>query len=119
MTYLTETFQGLFKRRIQVKKFYKFLLVPNTSCAYDYRMMNNLGIAFSRYGHQFVVSPSTESEYIIKYFEYQPDVIIAVNKFRPIDGRLKRDVIFLSWFQDVYPETSGCLYFESNDKFLM
>jgi hypothetical protein len=99
-----------------MKKNYKFLLVPNTTAAYDYRMMSNLGIALSRYGHQFVISLPTESEYISTYFSYRPDIILAVNKARPIDGRLKRDVIYLSWFQDVYPETSDNLYFESNDK---
>jgi len=99
-----------------MKKFRKFLLVPNTPCAYDYHMMTNLGVALSRHGHHFAVSPSTESEYLSKYFSYQPDIILAVNKTRPTDGRVKRDVIFLSWFQDVYPETSDSLYFETNDK---
>jgi hypothetical protein len=99
-----------------MQKIYKFLLVPNTNAAYDYRMMSSLGIALSRYGHQFVISQPTESEYISTYFSYRPDIILAVNKARPIDGRLKRDVIYLSWFQDVYPETSDNLYFESSDK---
>jgi hypothetical protein len=99
-----------------MKKNKKFLLVPNTDEPYDRRMMTNLGLALAVYGHEFIVAPSGEIQYIFKYHEYNPDTIIAVNKSRPKDGAIKRSVVFISWFQDVYPESSKNLYFESNDR---
>jgi len=97
------------------KKPFKFLLVPNTDAPYDFRMMDSFGRSLAKCGYQYQIAKSSESEYVARYLQYQPDIILAVNKTRPKSGVVSKDVIYLSWFQDVYPETDENLVFEKGD----
>jgi len=96
-------------------KKYKFLLVPNTDNPYDKRMMKSFGCALESFGHSYHISKCSELSYLEDCLVHSPDVVLAVNKNRPKNRAIKGNIIYLSWFQDVYPETSDGLHFEGDD----
>ncbi|MBZ0091034.1 MAG: glycosyltransferase [Sulfuricellaceae bacterium] len=88
----------------------KILITPNYSAPYDQRMVNGLAAGFHAIGHQAHALPTPISavEVAQKCKELSIDVVIQVNRTRHPEVTLPPKVRYISWFQDVFPETTKC-----------
>jgi len=85
----------------------KILITPNYPSPYDRRMVNGLAAGFHVIGHQALALPAPISAvYLEKQCrERSIDVVIQVNRTRHPEVTLPSKVRYISWFQDVFPET--------------
>ncbi|MCR4303663.1 MAG: glycosyltransferase [Gallionella sp.] len=86
----------------------RFLITPNLPTTYDQRMVNGLAAGFHVIGHQAYALPKPISavEVAKKCRELSIDAVIQVNRTRHPDVALPSNVRYISWFQDVFPETT-------------
>lgn len=91
------------------KNLLKFLITPNNPAPYDQRMVNGLAAGFHVIGHHAYALPKPISavEVAQKCKELSIDVVIQVNRTRHPDVALPPKVRYISWFQDVFPETTN------------
>lgn len=84
------------------------LITPNYATPYDQRMVNGLAAGFHVIGHQAHALPAPISavEVAQKCKELSIDVVIQVNRTRHQEVALPAKVRYISWFQDVFPETT-------------
>ena len=73
-------------------------------------MVAGLGSAFKKLGNEVNVfrQPITDNALEILVNEYNPDIVIQINKFRPKNLN-KKKFRHISWFQDVFPSTVNTL----------
>lgn len=85
----------------------KILITPNYPSPYDRRMVNGLAAGFHVIGHQALALPAPISAVDIEKQcrELSIDVVIQVNRTRHPEVVLPSKVRYISWFQDVFPET--------------
>jgi hypothetical protein len=86
----------------------RVLIVPNFALPYDQRMVGGLAAGFRKIGHEAVALNSPlPAEPLIKIVEQScADVVIEVNRFRPLNPQLPTHVRHIAWFQDVFPDTA-------------
>ena len=85
----------------------RFLVVPNYAHPYDQRMVSGLAIALCDIGHEAhaLHAPLPDLELVRMCDTLGVDVVIQVNRVRPLDPPLPPTVRHITWFQDVFPET--------------
>ena len=85
----------------------RFLIAPNFALAYDQRMVRSLARALHHLGHEAKALSAPIEDFALADVcrAYDPDVVIRVNRFRPLDNPLPPKVRHIAWFQDVFPET--------------
>ena len=86
----------------------KILLIPNFSNYYDQRMIRDLSNALKLEGEDsyYLLQPISE-KYLSKFcYSYNFDVVLQINKLRPIHHPLPRNTRHISWFHDVFPSLS-------------
>ena len=85
----------------------KILITPNYPSPYDRRMVNGLAAGFHVIGHQALALPAPISAVDLEKQcrELSIDVVIQVNRTRHPEVSLPSKVRYISWFQDVFPET--------------
>ena len=90
-------------------KHMRFLIVPNFPNPYDQRMVDGLAAGLRQLGHEArsLPSPLLESEAALISRELDLDVLLQVNRFRPLRTPLPPNVRHIAWFQDVFPDTLG------------
>jgi Glycosyl transferases group 1 len=87
----------------------RFLIVPDQPNPYDQRMTRGLASGLVEIGHQahaFVVPPP-DVELVAACKVLGTDVVVQVNRVRPVDPPLPPDVRHISWYQDVFTDTRG------------
>lgn len=86
----------------------KILITPNYPYPYDRRMVNGLAAGFHVIGHQALALPAPISAVDLEKQcrERSIDVVIQVNRTRHPEVTLPSKVRYISWFQDVFPETT-------------
>jgi len=89
------------------KKTYRILITPNVAVPYDQRMVTGLAAGFNSLGHYAgaLSAPIPSAELASLCNSLSIDVVLQVNRTRDPDVSLPSGVRFVSWFQDVYPET--------------
>ena len=92
-----------------VKKKLNILLIPNNLLPYDLNQLEELKNAFTKLDVNSQVLKEKYSEKKLKILlkDYNFNIIFAVNKGRPKE--LKKDVKFISWFQDFYYDSDKLL----------
>ncbi|WP_413934873.1 glycosyltransferase [Nitrospira sp. BLG_1] len=93
----------------------KFLLVPSVDNPYDIRMLRSLGEELKGFGHECIVARSSEHAYVPLIDEAKIDVVLAVNKSRPKDYKTRHHARYVSWYQDVFLDTSGKVNLHDDD----
>ncbi|MBX3305467.1 MAG: glycosyltransferase family 1 protein [Nitrospira sp.] len=93
----------------------KFLLVPSVDNPYDIRMLRSLGEELKGFGHECIVARSSEHAYVPLIDEAKIDVVLAVNKSRPKDYKTRHHARYVSWYQDVFLDTSGEVNLHDDD----
>lgn len=85
----------------------RFLIVPNFPHPYDQRMVSGLATALHNMGHQALALPAplADFELVRMCNSVGADVVMQVNRVRPLDPPLPKGVRHITWFQDVFPET--------------
>src|ERR1700758_248753 len=85
----------------------RFLITPNFARVYDQRMVASLANGLQQLGHEAhaLSRPIEDVALADTCLTYAPDVVIRVNRFRPLDDPLPAKVRYIAWFQDVFPET--------------
>ena len=86
----------------------KIIIIPDKSNYYDYRMVSELAKAFNSIGQdaKAIKNPVSDTE-LVKLCEiFSIDVIIQINKIRPLNIKLPNNVRHISWFQDVFLNTA-------------
>jgi len=85
----------------------RFLIAPNFALPYDQRMTRGLASALVAAGHEAraILGPLHEAEAAGVCRSLGIDVLLQVNRFRPLDPPLPQGVRHVAWFQDVFPET--------------
>ncbi|MHB1938919.1 MAG: glycosyltransferase family protein [Acidobacteriaceae bacterium] len=85
----------------------RFLIVPNYPHPYDQRIVRGLADALSAAGHHSnaLVAPLPDHELIAMCQSLGTDVLMQVNRFRPVDPPLPANIRHITWLQDVFPET--------------
>ncbi|HTV28370.1 MAG TPA: glycosyltransferase [Xanthobacteraceae bacterium] len=85
----------------------RLLIAPNVANPYDQRMVEGLAAGFRVLGHEAIAVPGplTEIDAAPVCKQLDLDVLIQVNKFRPLYAALPEKVRHITWFQDVFPET--------------
>ena len=85
----------------------KFLITPNYAAPYDQRMVNGLADGLNAIGHQALALPSPISsrEVANQCKEHSVDIVLQVNRTRSQDVELPKNIRYISWYQDVFPET--------------
>lgn len=86
----------------------KILITPNYASPYDRRMVSGLAAGFHVIGHQALALPAPISAVDLEKQcrELSIDVVIQVNRTRHPEVTLPSKVRYISWFQDVFPETT-------------
>ncbi len=89
----------------------RFLIAPNYAHPYDQRMVRGLANALSVAGHPAYALPAPlhDHEIVTMCQTLDIDVLMQVNRFRPMDPPLPPTVRHIAWFQDVFPETGANL----------
>jgi len=89
------------------KKSYRILITPNSAASYDQRMVTGLAAGFNSIGHYAAAFsvPISSAELVSLCKNLSIDVVLQVNRTRDPDISLPSGVRFISWFQDVYPES--------------
>ena len=85
----------------------KILITPNYPSPYDRRMVNGLAAGFHAIGQQALAlqAPISAVDLEKQCRERSIDVVIQVNRTRHPEVVLPSKVRYISWFQDVFPET--------------
>lgn len=85
----------------------RFLIAPNFALPYDQRMVRGLAAALIAAGHdaRALLGPLHEAEAAGVCQTLGIDVLLQVNRFRPLDPPLPNNVRHVAWFQDIFPET--------------
>lgn len=85
----------------------RFLITPNYPNPYDQRMVRGLATGLIQVGQEALAldRPLADSEAAEACRNYEADVLLQVNRFRPLDPSLPPKVRHVAWFQDVFPET--------------
>lgn len=85
----------------------RFLIAPNFALPYDQRMVRGLAAALTAAGHdaRALLGPLHEAEAAGVCQILGIDVLLQVNRFRPLDPPLPNNVRHVAWFQDIFPET--------------
>lgn len=85
----------------------KFLIIPNYAVPYDQRMVSGLAKGLNIIGHDAfpLSSPITSIELLNRCISDSIDIVIQVNRTRDPEVELPEHVRFVSWYQDVFPET--------------
>lgn len=85
----------------------RFLITPNYPNPYDQRMVRGLATGLIQVGQNALAldRPLADSEAAEACRNYEADVLLQVNRFRPLDPPLPPKVRHIGWFQDVFPET--------------
>ena len=85
----------------------RFLIVPNYANPYDQRMVSGLATALCNIGHEAhaLHAPLPDLELVRMCDTLDVDVVMQVNRVRPLDPALPPKVRHITWFQDVFPET--------------
>ena len=85
----------------------RFLITPNFAAPYDKRMVSGLAEGLNAIGHQTIALPAPVSsrEVALQCEQYSIDILIQINRTRSPDVELPGKVRYISWFQDVFPET--------------
>ena len=88
-------------------KTYKFLITPNYAAPYDQRMVQGLADGLKGIGHEALAlsAPISSTELLNQCKKYSIDVVMQVNRTRTPDVDLPARVRYISWYQDVFPET--------------
>lgn len=70
-------------------------------------MVRGLADGLSQVGQEAraLDGPLSESEAVSACHEYDADILLEVNRFRPVDPPLPPKVRHIAWFQDIFPET--------------
>lgn len=89
------------------KSVLKFLITPNYATPYDQRMVNGLADGLNAIGHRALALPSpiSSKEVVNQCKEYSVDIVLQVNRTRSQDVELPKNIRYISWYQDVFPET--------------
>lgn len=90
------------------KSGFKFLITPNFSSPYDLRMVRGLADGLKETGNEALALPAPVSAEAVAGHcrEYSIDVVIQINRTRSTEVTLPENVRFISWFQDVFPQTA-------------
>ena len=85
----------------------RFLIAPNFALPYDQRMVRGLATALTEAGHeaQALPGPLHQAEGAGVCRTLGIDVLLQVNRFRPLNPPLPKGVRHIAWFQDIFPET--------------
>lgn len=85
----------------------RFVIAPNVANPWDQRMAAGLATALSELGHSALPLPAPlgPAAMVALCTEVGVDVLLQVNRFRPIDPPLPARTRHVSWFQDVFPHT--------------
>jgi hypothetical protein len=85
----------------------RFLIVPALPTAYDRRMIAGLARALRALGHEAEAagSPLSERQVVARCAEINADIVIEINRLRPIEPPLPDHVRHIAWFQDVFTGT--------------
>ncbi|HEX7894048.1 MAG TPA: glycosyltransferase [Terriglobales bacterium] len=85
----------------------RFLIAPNFALPYDQRMVRGLAAALTAAGHdaRALLGPLHEAEAAGVCQTLGIEVLLQVNRFRPLDPPLPKGVRHVVWFQDIFPET--------------
>src|SRR5579871_4065610 len=85
----------------------RFLIAPNFALSYDQRMVRSLALALHQLGHEAQALSAPVEDFALPEIcrAADPDVVIRVNRFRPLANPLPAKVRHIAWFQDVFPET--------------
>ena len=96
----------------------RFLIVPNFALAYDQRMVRSLALGLRSLGHeaQALSTPIEDLALASVCRSYDADIVLRVNRFRPLDDPLPAKVRHIGWFQDVFPETLAAIHARILDK---
>lgn len=91
------------------KRALKILITPNYAAPYDQRMVRGLATGFDDLGHQaLALSAPISAREVAKQCEALAiDVVVQVNRTRHPEVALPPKVRYVSWFQDVFPETTN------------
>ena len=91
------------------KRALKILITPNYAAPYDQRMVHGLATGFDDLGHQAwaLDVPISAREVAQQCEALAIDVVIQVNRTRHPEVALPPRVRYVSWFQDVFPETTN------------
>jgi hypothetical protein len=89
----------------------RFLIVPNFALPYDQRMVRGLALGLRSLGHeaQALSTPIEDLALASVCRTYDADVVLRVNRFRPLYDPLPAKVRHIGWFQDVFPETLAAI----------
>lgn len=89
----------------------RLLIAPNFALPYDQRMVRGLAAALTEAGHEAhaLLGPLAETAAAEVCRRLNVDVLLQVNRLRPLDPPLPDHVRHVAWFQDVFPETNGKL----------
>lgn len=93
---------------LQQKTSLKILITPNLPAPYDRRMTEGLARGFGMLGHHACALPTpiSAAEVAKQCRKLSFDVVIQVNRTRHPGIDLPSNVRYISWFQDVFPETT-------------
>lgn len=96
----------------------RFVVVPNFVLPYDRRMVRGLALGLESAGHEALAlsTPVEDSALPRVCSTYDADVVIRVNRFRPLRHPLPSKVRHVAWFQDVFPETLADVHDRIQDK---
>jgi Glycosyl transferases group 1 len=85
----------------------KFLITPNYAAPYDQRMVNGLADGLNAIGHQALAlsTPISSREVATQCEKHSIDIVLQVNRTRSPDIELPKNIRYISWYQDVFPET--------------
>jgi hypothetical protein len=85
----------------------RFLIVPNYPHPYDQRMVSGLAAALHNLGHEAYALPAplADIELVRMCNTVGADVVMQINRVRPLDPPLPKTVRHITWFQDVFPDT--------------
>tara|TARA_Y100001960_G_C14721233_1_gene852497 strand:+ start:179 stop:1597 length:1419 start_codon:yes stop_codon:yes gene_type:complete len=97
----------------------RILITPNVAVPYDLRMVRGLAKGFNSIGHfAYPSAYPLSSKNLVKQCEaLSIDVLVQVNRVRDPNVPLPKNMRHVSWYQDVYLETSNSFsdIFHSSD----
>lgn len=85
----------------------RFLITPNYETPCDQRMVNGLADGLRTIGHEALAlqRPVSALDLVRQCKEHSPDVVIQINRTRHPEVSLPDNIRYISWFQDIFPET--------------
>jgi hypothetical protein len=84
----------------------RILIVPNLSNSYDIRMVNGLAEGFNQLGCFARAIKGSISDHGLSQLckNLSINVVIQINKSRPLNTELSKNVRWISWYQDIFPK---------------